>query len=270
VERCARAVRGIVTISTPHHGTPVAHFFNNLLGQQILKLLSISTIYSLGAGRLPVGAVLRMVGLIRRPSAKPQGVVDQILAELLADFSVERRRALKDFFRSITRDQDLVAQITPAAMDLFNASTHDRPGVRYGCVVTRARPPGLASLARAGLSVYAQATHALYVALRRISGRTAERRAALITPAEAEVLRRAFDRPVGPESNDGIVPTASQLWGEAIAAVWADHLDVIGHFHHPRHVPPHFDWLASGSGFTRPQFEQLWKRIATWLGAGAA
>ena len=31
VERCARAVRAVVTVATPHHGTPVAHFFNNLL-----------------------------------------------------------------------------------------------------------------------------------------------------------------------------------------------------------------------------------------------
>jgi hypothetical protein len=70
---------------------------------------------------------------------------------------------------------------------------------------------------------------------------------------------------VAPEANDGIVPTASQLWGDPIAAVRADHLDVIGHFHHPTHVPPHFDWLASGSGFARPQFERLWQRVAVWL-----
>lgn len=265
VERCARAVRAVVTVATPHHGTPLAHFFNNLLGQQILKILSISTMYSLRAGRLPVGALLRMTKLIRSPGAKPQGVVTQILADLLADFSVARRRAIEDFFSSIREDQDLVAQITPAAMDVFNASTQDRAGVRYGCVVTRARPPGLSSTVRAGLGVYAQATHAVFVALHRISARTGEKRTRPIPPAEAEVLRRAFDRTVDAKANDGIVPTASQLWGDAIAGVWADHLDVIGHLHHPTHVPPHFDWLASGTGFTRPQFERLWKAIAIWL-----
>jgi triacylglycerol esterase/lipase EstA (alpha/beta hydrolase family) len=36
VERCARAVRVVVTVATPHHGTPLAHLFNNLLGQRIL------------------------------------------------------------------------------------------------------------------------------------------------------------------------------------------------------------------------------------------
>jgi triacylglycerol esterase/lipase EstA (alpha/beta hydrolase family) len=268
VERCARAVRAVVTVATPHHGTPVAHFFNNLLGQQVLKLASLSTIYSLRAGRLPVRAVLRMVRLIRKPGAVPQGVVEQILSELLADFSIDRRRALEGFFRSITRDQYLVAQITPAAMDLFNATTLDRPGVRYGCVITRARPPTLASLVGVGLGVYAQATHAAFAALHRISSRTAAERAPALTPSEAETLHDAFSRTVGPEANDGIVPTTSQLWGDPIAAVWADHLDVIGHFHRPEHVPPHFDWLASGTGFTRRQFERVWRSVTTWLAVG--
>jgi hypothetical protein len=265
VERSARAVRAIVTVSTPHRGTPVAHFFNNLLGQQILRLLSISTMYSLRAGRLPVGVVLRMVKLLRRPGAKTKGVVDQIFADLLADFSIDRRRALEDFFGSIRGDQDLVAQITPAATDVFNASTQDRPSVRYGCVVTRARPPGLASLARAGLGVYAQSTHAVFAALHRICSRTRESGTHPISPADTELLRRAFDRTVAAGGNDGIVPTESQLWGDPIAGVWADHLDVIGHFDHPTHVPPHFDWLVSGTGFTRPQFERLWKDVALWL-----
>jgi hypothetical protein len=115
--------------------------------------------------------------------------------------------------------------------------------------------------------VYAQATHAVYVALHRISGRTPESRARDVTPAEAELLREAFHQPVDPQANDGIVPSTSQLWGEPIAGVWADHLDVIGHFDHPTHVPPHFDWLASGTGFTRTQFEGLWSDVAVWLGA---
>jgi hypothetical protein len=266
VERCARAVRSVVTVSSPHHGTPLAHFFNNLLGQQILKLLSIGTMYSLRAGRLPIGVAVRMVKLLRRPGERPQGVIAQIISDLLADFSIDRRRSIEGFFQSITGDQDLVAQITPAAVDVFNASTQDRPDVRYGCVVTRARPPSLASLLRVGVGVYAQATHAIYVALHRIGCRMPERRAYVPTPAEAEELREAFAEPVAADANDGIVPTASQLWGEVIAGVWADHLDVIGHFHHPAHVPPHFDWLASGTGFTRAQFEWLWKGVASWLG----
>ncbi len=69
--------------------------------------------------------------------------------------------------------------------------------------------------------------------------------------------------------NDGMVPTLSQVWGATIRAVWADHHDVIGHFHHPTHVPPHFDWVASGTGFTRAHFEAVWRDVAAFVAAAA-
>jgi hypothetical protein len=266
--RCAGAVRAVVTVSTPHHGTPVAHLFNSFLGQQLLRLLSLSTIYTLRAGRLPLGAVLRLAGVFRRKGAPPTGVIDQLFAQLLADFSPDRRRALEDFFASLGADQDLLPQITPAATDVFNAATHDRPGVRYGCVVTRARAPGLASALRAGLGTYAQATHALYVGLHRVASRTPRGRLPALSREQARALRRAYGWGWSdPRANDGMVPTLSQVWGEVIAAVWADHLDVIGHFHRPTHVPPHFDWLTSGSGFDRAEFEQIWRAVAAFVGA---
>jgi hypothetical protein len=268
VPRAARAVRSVVTIATPHHGTPLANFFGNLLGQQLLRLLSLTTMYSLRAGRLPLGAVLRLAGLLRRPGSRPRGVLDQLFVQLLADFTAERRRLIERFFESLGDDQDLVAQITPAGMDVFNASTDDRPGVRYGCVVTRARPPGLRSALRAGLDPYAQATHAMYVGLYRIAAGTAYGKEAPLTLLQAAPLRLAYGRIPDARANDGIVPTRSQIHGEIIRAVWADHHDVIGHFSLPTHVPPHFDWLASGTGFTRGQFEELWRTVAGWIALG--
>jgi hypothetical protein len=34
-------------------------------------------------------------------------------------------------------------------------------------------------------------------------------------------------------------------------------------------VPPHFDWLASGTGFTRARFEELWHDVARFIAAAA-
>ncbi len=266
VERCARALRAVVTVSTPHYGTPVAHSFNNLLGQQLLRILSLATIYTLRAGRLPVGVTLKLAGLLRRPGARPGGVVDQLFSELLGDFSRQRRVAIDQFFASLGADQDLVPQITPAALDLFNATTEDRPGVRYGSVITRARPPGLRSVLSAGIDPYAQATHAMYVGLYRVASGTRLEREPPLTMVQARPLRLAYGRIPDARANDGMVPTRSQVWGTVIRAVWADHLDVIGHFALPTHVPPHFDWLASGTGFTRGQFEETWRAIATYVG----
>jgi hypothetical protein len=270
VERCARVVRTVVSVSAPHHGTPVAHLFNSLLGQQLLRLLSVLTIYVLRAGRVPIGIALRAARLFRRGKGDaPGNVVTQLVRDLLADFSLARREEIERFFGSLGNDQDLLAQITPAGMDVFNAATQDRPGVRYGCVVTRARPPGLRSALKAGIDPYAQATHALYVALYRIASRTPLSRQPRLTRAQAAILRRTYGWRTDMRANDGMVPTLSQVWGEIVYAAWADHLDVIGHFHRPTHVPPHFDWLVSGSGFDRAHFEQVWREVAVYVAAGA-
>jgi triacylglycerol esterase/lipase EstA (alpha/beta hydrolase family) len=270
VERCASRVRAIVSVSAPHAGTPVAHFFNSLLGQQLLRVLSVATMYSLRAGRLPLGAVFKLTRILRRPDAPPAGVVEQIYRQLLADFSAERRRALEEFFGHLGKDQDLLAQITPAGIDPFDAATQDRPGVRYGCVTTMARPPGLRSFLGAGVDPYAQATHALYVALYRIAATTPPERAYRGGLARVHALSRAFGSRVDARSNDGMVPTLSQLHGEVVHAAFADHHDVIGHFHHPTHVPPQFDWLTSGTGFTRAMFEATWRDVARFIAAAGS
>jgi hypothetical protein len=267
VERCARSVRALMSVAGPHQGTPLAHLFNSMLGQQLLRILSLATVYTLRTGRLPISVVLRLARVLRRPGSRPSNVVDQLYREILGDFSAQRRRAVEEFLTNVRTDQDLVGQITPAGMDVLNASTLDRPGVRYGCVVTQARPPGLRSLARAGLSGYAQATHALFAVLYRFAAGGPRDRRPRMTVEHASVLRRAYGRVPDLRANDGIVPTLSQLRGDLVAAVWADHHDVIGHFHLPRHVPPHFDWVASGTGFDRPQFEAVWRAVASYLGA---
>ena len=60
-----------------------------------------------------------------------------------------------------------------------------------------------------------------------------------------------------------MVPTNSQIHGRIIHAATADHLDVIGHLEERDHVPPHHDWIASGSGFGRRHFEAMWRDIAS-------
>src|SRR5262249_38263224 len=75
---------------------------------------------------------------------------------------------------------------------------------------------------------------------------------------QADVLRTAFGTLPDAAANDGMVPTRSQPWGEVIAAVRADHLDVVGHFGDPAHDPPHIDWITTGSGFTPERLGALW------------
>src|SRR5262249_9575916 len=72
----------------------------------------------------------------------------------------------------------------------FNASVRDAPGVRYACVVGGIRE------ARTPVSLALAPIHAY---LRRVAG-----------------------------PNDGIVPIASQYWGETIAEIECDHFEQIG------------------------------------------
>jgi hypothetical protein len=268
-EPLAQRVRTVVTVSTPHQGTPVATFFSSLLGQQLLEVFSVATSHALRTGRLPAEALGRLAAFFLRPRAGTAPRSDSLAAlrtRLLDDFSSEHRPSLESFVEQIGRDQDLLPQITPAAMDLFNASTGDRPGVAYGSIVSRVPAGGLRGFLTAGLSPYAQASHLLFTCVSRLAAATdSDRSPPLLTPAQRSALRRDLGADPDRKSNDGIVPTLSQPWGEVIRAVRADHLDTIGHFHHPSHVPPHFDWLTSGSSFTRKQFLSLWEDVARHL-----
>jgi hypothetical protein len=168
----------------------------------------------------------------------------------------------------VGKDQALVAQLTPEGMDLFNASTRDRPGVRYGCVLTRGHTPGVRSTLSAGLDPSAQLSHMVYHALFRLAARMPRTRTPELRRDQLRNLRRAFGALPSATANDGVIPTLSQIWGDLVHATSADHLDVIGHFSDPHHVPPHYDWLSSGSGFTRQRFEALWNDVACYIALG--
>jgi hypothetical protein len=271
VERLAARVRTVVTISTPHHGTPLASFFTTLQGQRLLQLLSLNTIYLLSFGHLPLSALLWMASLVVRFGglvAKSQ-VLDEVFGRLLEDFTVGRRRAVRAVLRDVVRDQALMLQITPEAMEVFNASVLKRPGIRYGAVATQAALPSLRSQLGAGLDPAAQVTRALYGVLHRLIAAVPGRVSPRLAPDQARALRRAYGALPSPEANDGIVPTLSQVWGRVVHAAVADHLDVLGHFRDAAQDPPHIDWLVTGSGFDRLRFEALWADVAQFLVAGA-
>src|SRR5581483_7833775 len=253
--------------ATPHHGTPVASFFTTLLGQRLLQLLSLTTIYVLRFGHLPIAVVLRLGAAFARFDRHlgvNSALLDQLFGQLLADFSSGRRQAIGRLLGEIGKDQDQMLQLAPEAMDTFDALARPRPGVRSGCVVTQARPPGVGSTLLAGLDPAAQATHAIYQALYRLASRSGATQYPPTTRPQARALVRAYGAPPTPAANDGVVPTLSQVWGDVVHAARADHLDVVGHFHGPEHVPPHVDWLTTGTGFSRADFEALWADVARY------
>jgi hypothetical protein len=266
-ERLAGRVRSVVGVSAPHHGTPLAAALTTRRGQDLLALLSLVTSYALRFGHVPLSALTGAAALFAPAERKPSKgtLFDDLVQRLLGDFSLTRRRAVARLLREAGEDQSLLLQLTPEAMDLFDATVRDRPGVRYGCVVTRARPPSMGTTLAAGLDPGAQAIHAIYAAIYRSSATTPPAAAPPASPAQRRALERAYRKLPGAHANDGIVPTRSQVHGRVISAVRGDHLDTIGHFDDPSTDPPHFDWLTTGTGFDRARFERVWAGVLDFL-----
>jgi triacylglycerol lipase len=272
VEPLARRVRTIVTVATPHRGTPLASFFTTRFGAQLLGVLSLGTLYVLRFGRLPLTVVIRLatlfVHLHGRLGRLENTVADQLFDQMLGDFSADRRDELAKLFRDIAQDQALMPQLMPDSMDIFEAAVGDRTGIRCGCVVATTRPVSLRGVFRVGLDPYAQSAHALFGALRRLVSAMNDQYLPVLTQVEIAQLEQAFGAVPTAQDNDGIVPSLSQVWGEMIHLAVADHFDVIGHFAGPQHVPPHYDWLASGSRFDRSGFERVWRDVTHFIVRG--
>jgi triacylglycerol esterase/lipase EstA (alpha/beta hydrolase family) len=265
LERWAERVRSVLTLSAPHHGSPLAAFLTGIHTPQLLRLISLSMIYMLRTGRVPVAAVFHLVRLLalKELPVASGTLLNQLYRDLLSDFSHDRRVALEAFFVDVVRDQTLLSELDADAMRAFNARCPDRATVRYGSVVTRATPPGPRVVWQTGLSPFRQMTYALYAAFHRITAQADP--APTLDGPQAAALVRAFGRLPRARDNDGMVPTLSQVWGRVVHAAVADHLDPIGHFYQPEHVPPHFDWLNSGRGFSRDDYRRLWKDVACFL-----
>ena len=260
----ARA-QSVVTLSTPHLGTPLASFFAGTAGKPLLRVFALAMASLLENGHVPLRVALKLGGLLTYVDdalGLRNTTIDDVYRNLLADFGKERRDELVQMLEQVASDQSLVFQLTPAAIDLLNSATADPEGVRYASVLTRAQSPGLRSMRRIGRDIYAQGLHGLFAALYTLSSRSGTL-PPLLPSHEASIKEMYGDLPSA-NVNDGIVPTLSQPWGEVIACVRGDHLDVVGHFRGEAEGASS-DWLPSASGFGDREFEALWDDIAAFI-----
>lgn len=273
IEPLAARVRTVIAVTTPHFGAPTAAFFTSLLGQRILFLLSLVTMHVIRVGTIPLPALVVLASALGSTGAGrlvSGGVIEQVYDLVLKDFTPERRRQIEDVFGQVRRDQTLLVQLTPEALDLFGALANEREGVRRGCVVAQARPPSLGRQLRVGPNPTHQAMYNVFRALYAIASTLPEHVLPAPDDAQARALIAAYGRVPSARGNDAMVPTRAQVWGEVVHAAWADHLDVIGHFHAPERAPLHVDWLRTMSDFGRREFEAMWDDVARFAFAGLA
>ena len=247
-----------ITINTPHYGTPLATYFATVSGTRVLYVLSLLTVVSLTIGEPSLAIFSRLVagvGGIDSLFGGDMKVFSRVTDSVLRFVDRDGRGEIADFLSKVRIDQGAIIQIMPEAMDLFNAATVLDTRVRYGCVVSAAAPPRAMRFARRIWSPYAAFTAAIYATLYQFASQESQVYPyARPSQRETEFLRVGIDHEVNGESNDGIVPTLSMLWGELLWAGEADHLDILGHFHDDQKPKLHMDWVTSGSRFTRQRF----------------
>lgn len=268
-------VKSVSTLSTPHYGTPLATFFATVSGQKALYALSAFTIVALSLGAIPL-SLLSTLGAAVLRSTSAIGIELRVLERASEGFlgllGPSAHDEVSDYLKAIKEDQGGVIQLTPEAMDLFQAGVENRPGVTYQCTVAMVEPQKPGKFVRHLLNPVRMASMGLFAALNNITARYDPRypcAAPFAGVAAEERLVKAFGRSPGVRANDGIVPLRSQIWGNVAWAGYADHLDVLGHYGGGKAavaVTPaptsqgdpavvlHRDWLHSGAGMNDETF----------------
>jgi hypothetical protein len=253
-------LRSVTTMSTPHYGTPLASFFATVSGQRMLYAVSALTVIGLTLGAPPLAAASALVvaiGRIDRTLGVELRLLDRTTDALLGALEPATSHEVRGYLDAIQRDQGAMIQLTPEAMDLFQAGVEDRPGVVYQCACAQAPPPTPTRFAKSFGGPWKAISTAIFTTMYGITARYNESypcAAAEAGEAADAVLRRAFGRAPGARGNDGVVPVLSQVWGRVVWAGYADHLDVLGHF--PGYVAPRPFWASIlGAGRARARAE---------------
>jgi hypothetical protein len=260
-ERIARRTRTAISVTTPHHGTPLANYFLTLQGHTLLLLLS--ALATSGHGRGAVIAVTRAIALTARLddwTGIQNSLLDRVVERVLKRLQKEANLPVWKYLEDIKQDQGAVLQLTPEGIALFEAAVADRPGVDYASVVAGVPPPRERFSTRAVLEPERIVLRALF---RLLHGFTSRPHPHYPYPKPSAATRRRLERELGfevtPGTNDGVVPTLSQLHGRLLHVATADHLDVVGHYTRAERAG---DWLPSGAGFTPEGFEATWDAVA--------
>jgi hypothetical protein len=267
-ERIARLTRTVVSVATPHHGTPLANHFVTVHGQTLLLILS--ALATSGGGRIAVLVAARAIALFAGLDdylGRTEGPLDRIAERLLRKIRFNRRDPLWKYLGEIAQDQGAVLQLTPEGIELFHAAVADRAGIDYGCVVAGVPKPREEFNVHELVNPEHMTLRALFRLLHVLTARPHPH---YPYPAPTKAKQRLLDRGLGFKAtasiSDGIVPTLSQLHGRVVHVARADHLDVVGHYTLASGGTG--DWLPSGAGFTPEAFAATWDAVAAAIASG--
>jgi triacylglycerol lipase len=259
-------LRSITTMNTPHYGTPLAAFFATKSGQQVLYAVMALTVTGLKLGAPPLAAASALMAAFSRLSGAIElSVIEKTAESIIKVLDDASSRDLRGFLRLIRDDQGAVIQLTPEAMDLFQASVEDCPGVRYQSVASYAPREGVRDFLRNLPTPWGVVSSAIFNMFYNITAKIDPRYPCRSgDDLQNERVRAMLGELPNDTESDGVVPLYSQLWGDPVWIGRGDHLDVVGHFP-GREVRGkgalHVDWLRSGAGFDETRFDTVMDRI---------
>jgi hypothetical protein len=259
-------LRSVTTMNTPHYGTPLAAFFATKSGQQVLYAVMALTVTVLKLGSPPLAAASALMAAFSRLSGAIElSVIERTAESIIKVLDDASSRDLRSFLRLIRDDQGAVIQLTPEAMDLFQASVEDCPGVRYQCVASFAPREGVRGFFRSVPTAWSVVSTAIFNTFYSITAKLDPRYPCKSgDEALADRLRAMLGELPADTESDGVVPLYSQLWGDPVWIGRGDHLDVVGHFP-GKDVRGkgqlHVDWLRSGAGFDETRFDTVMDRV---------
>lgn len=260
-------LRTVITLASPHRGTPLANFFTTIYGKNLLYFVTLLII--VGLWRRPITFAAGIFSFFSRFSdflGLTEPLLRQLTDQLLKDFNRDREREVREFLNSILSDVSLMVQLTPEAADIFDRTVEPWPSVRYVSYATVSPTPLKALQKRSLGSLLTPVSTILYSTLYTLTA-MAHPNYRYHTPVDAVELstQKPLPFPLSPEDNDGVVPTLSQIFGEFRGYIKADHLDVIGHFLGGPGTQERADWFTSGANFNRAAFDALWYDVTQVL-----
>jgi hypothetical protein len=258
-----KKTKSVITLATPHHGTPLANFFTTLQGRRFLQLLAALAGNQPGRQAIFLGSrILSAVAKVDDLIGRQDTFLDHLAERFLRKMTLDPDDPVWQLLEDIGRDQGAIIQLTPEGMHLFNAAVRDRPGVAYSCVVTAVKSLPSIRILRQLVSPREAASGALFKLMNVITGQEHQHYPYPdIREDLYEHLKRSYRFSPDRRTNDGVSPTLSQLHGRLLHAVRSDHLDVVGQFADAGNAP-FTDWMTSESGFNETRFRATWDAIA--------
>ena len=121
--RIAKRTRTAISVTTPHHGTPLANHFTTFQGETLLLVLT--ALATSGPGRGTILAAAKAIALVAQLDdwlGRKGTTLDRIAGSLLSKMRLDRRNPVWKYLGEIQRDQGAILQLTPEGIDMFDAA----------------------------------------------------------------------------------------------------------------------------------------------------